>query len=257
VISLSLGGENPTQTLAEAVAYAVRKGVIVVAAAGNSGNSNLNYPAAYEGVISVAGTTPEDGLYSWSNFGDWVQVAAPGCNTAPYPGAEYVNFCGTSSAAPLVSGLAGLARSFRPEAPKVDVERAIRAAAVPLPEAVQYGIVDAEGMLRALGARQASETPPAEIRYATFSGRVTRLSPRRRYALSAVGGKLVAELTFATARSLMLVVVDESGTVIARASGRTPLRLGRTVRSGRYTLVVRRMKKDARFTIAVRYPVLS
>jgi subtilisin family serine protease len=257
VINMSLGGTGSTQTLADAVAYAAARGVVLVGAAGNNGSAERFYPAAYPEVIGVAAVTSSNGLYSWSNFGGWVQVAAPGCNTAPYPAGEYVNFCGTSSAAPVVSGLVGLARSFRPEAPKVDVEEAIRTAAVPLPEAVQYGIVDAEGMLRALGAQQASETPPAEIRRATFSGRVTRLSPRRRYALSVAGGKLVAELTFAATRSLTLLVVDESGTVIGRVSGGTPLRLGRTVRPGGYTVVVSRRKADARFTLAVRYPVPS
>ena len=56
---------------------------IVVAAAGNSGTTTPFYPAADPRAVSVAGTTLADRRYSWSNFGAWVNVAAPGCNIAP------------------------------------------------------------------------------------------------------------------------------------------------------------------------------
>ena len=85
IISLSLGGSQ-SATVAEAVHYAESKGVLVVAAAGNNGNSQPFYPAAYPGVLSVAGTDPDNQLYPWSNRGSWVAVAAPGCDVTTFSG---------------------------------------------------------------------------------------------------------------------------------------------------------------------------
>jgi subtilisin family serine protease len=76
---------------------------------GNSGVDTPFFPAACAEVIGVAATDEADALYSWSNHGDSVRVAAPGCNTATWLGGGYVEFCSTSSAAPVVSAIAGLA----------------------------------------------------------------------------------------------------------------------------------------------------
>src|SRR5918996_1423755 len=137
VINLSLGGTGTTQALTDAVVHAASEGVVIVAAAGNNGNRTAFYPAAYPEVISVAGTTPSDRRYEWSNYGSWVQVAAPGCNVAPDAGGGYVNFCGTSSAAPVVSGIAGLTYSLRPALSKSSFENALSSTAVPVGSAVQ------------------------------------------------------------------------------------------------------------------------
>jgi subtilisin family serine protease len=67
VINLSFGGTY-SSTIADAIAYATRKGVLVVAAAGNNGNASAFYPAADPGVLGVAATQPDDQLYSWSNY---------------------------------------------------------------------------------------------------------------------------------------------------------------------------------------------
>jgi subtilisin family serine protease len=151
VVNLSLGSPGATKTLGDAVAYAVGKGVVVVAAAGNSSSSTPFYPAAYPGVISVAGTDANDRLYSWSNFGPWVKVAAPGCNAAPALGGGYSTFCGTSSSSPLVAGLAGLALAAQPLASPVEVEQALMRSATPLPGYVSYGRVNAPALLSELG----------------------------------------------------------------------------------------------------------
>src|SRR5207302_693694 len=105
VINLSLGGPGSSVELANALAYASAKGVVVLAAAGNAGVTTQFYPAADPQVVSVAATTVADNRYSWSNFGSWVRLAAPGCNIAPILGDGYGTFCGTSSATPVVAGL--------------------------------------------------------------------------------------------------------------------------------------------------------
>ncbi|MEK7212139.1 MAG: S8 family serine peptidase, partial [Patescibacteria group bacterium] len=78
VINMSLGGSGKSQTLQNAVNYAWGKNVVLVAAAGNSGNSAPSYPAYYTNVIAVAATDQNDKKASWSSYGKWVDVAAPG-----------------------------------------------------------------------------------------------------------------------------------------------------------------------------------
>ena len=250
VISMSLGGPGPTQTLADAVAYAIGKGSVVVAAAGNDGNSDLNYPAAFDGVIGVAGTTRTGELYSWSNFGSWVQVAAPGCNVAPYLNGEYVNFCGTSSATPIVAGIAGLVLSARPGATGREVENALVHSVVQLGSAVRHGRVSAQGTLEALGGQPHKTSPvPAFTTPSTpsASSSTARATIRGRLAAGAPvwlnarlpSGRATATLIVPGARALSLMLVDSRGAKVALASGRSPLRLTRVVDAGRYRFVVR------------------
>jgi subtilisin family serine protease len=152
VINLSLGGAGTTQALQDAVLFAASQGAVVVAAAGNSGSSTKFYPAAYADALSVAATTSNDNLYEWSNRGaGWVQVAAPGCNVAPVRGGGYGNFCGTSSATPIVSGIAALALSLDPSLGKDSLEQALRGTARHGIGGVEYGRVNALYTLAALG----------------------------------------------------------------------------------------------------------
>ncbi len=116
VINMSLGGSSPSRILENAINYAWNKGVIVVAAAGNSGSSNPIYPAYYRNVISVAATDKNDKKAGWSSYGKWVSVAAPGVSilsTMPtfknkIGLLNYGFLSGTSMATPHVSGLAAL-----------------------------------------------------------------------------------------------------------------------------------------------------
>ncbi|RAL26421.1 S8 family peptidase [Thermoflavimicrobium daqui] len=112
VISLSLGGSSGATTLQNAVSYASSKGAVVVAAAGNSNTSAPSYPAYYSQAIAVAATDQNDRRASFSNYGSWVDVAAPGVSImSTYPGNTYRSLSGTSMATPLVAGLAGLLAS--------------------------------------------------------------------------------------------------------------------------------------------------
>lgn len=116
VINMSLGGSADAQILFDAVNYAWNKGVVLVAAAGNSGSNSPSYPAFYPHVLSVAATDSKDAMASFSNYGSWVKVAAPGVNiysTLPsnpnaFKQTTYGYGSGTSMATPFVSGLAGL-----------------------------------------------------------------------------------------------------------------------------------------------------
>jgi thermitase len=78
VINLSLGGSSGSRTLERAVNYAWNRGAVLACAAGNSGNTARSYPAYYTNCIAVAATDPGDNRASWSTYGSWVEVAAPG-----------------------------------------------------------------------------------------------------------------------------------------------------------------------------------
>lgn len=112
VINLSLT-VTPSPDVEEAVSYAWRQGAIIVAAAGNKGGSEPSYPAYYADCLAVAGTNKYDSLALLSNYGDWVDVAAPGFNIySELPHNEYGYKTGTSAAAAHVSGVAALVFSI-------------------------------------------------------------------------------------------------------------------------------------------------
>ncbi len=119
VINLSLGGPR-SEAVGIAVHHAVCNGVVVVAAAGNSGPRALpSYPAAAEDVIGVAASDPSDHLALFSSRGWWVDVTAPGVHvlsTLPtsLDPAGYNSWSGTSMAAPHVAGVAALLASANP-----------------------------------------------------------------------------------------------------------------------------------------------
>ncbi len=114
IINLSIGGPYQSQTLQDAVNYAWRHGVLLVAAAGNENSNVPVYPAAYDPVLAVAGTTRDQQRASFSNWGDYVSVAAPGTNILVNLGGSRQTGNGTSLAAPQVAGVAALVMSRNP-----------------------------------------------------------------------------------------------------------------------------------------------
>jgi membrane-anchored mycosin MYCP len=153
VINLSLVTQQ-TQPLTDAVRYALAKNVVIVAAAGNEGGNGGRgepaYPAAYDGVLAVAGIDEQDHHVSTSSAGEYVDVAAPGANVeGPMPrGGGYAQFQagGTSFAAAYVSGLAALIRAYDPTLSPAQVTERITSTADHPPEGrnsqVGYGAIN-------------------------------------------------------------------------------------------------------------------
>ena len=153
VVSLSLGGSSKSTTLESAVNYAWNKGVIVIAAAGNNGNTTKFYPAAYGNCIAVASTDQNDNRSSFSTYGSWVDVAAPGSSIySTYDGNTYATLSGTSMACPHVAGLAGLIRSHvGPYATATEIRERIQFTGDNVGTFISSGRVNAENALKNQG----------------------------------------------------------------------------------------------------------
>lgn len=116
IINLSLGGTAWSQTLQDAVNYAWNRNVIVIAAAGNNGNNTAFYPAACNNVIAVSATNSSDGRPSWSNYGSYIDISAPGADVLTLSGASsYANSNGTSYASPVTAGVVALMVAANPQ----------------------------------------------------------------------------------------------------------------------------------------------
>ena len=160
IISLSLGGGSNSQIVQDAVQYAMEHNVLVIAAAGNNKSDAPFYPAALDDVVAVAATRNDDTSWSLSNYGPFIDVAAPGyaiystfnnlSNT--YGGYSYKS--GTSMAAPHVAGLAGLLLSQNPALTVSQIRSIVQETAVDLgtpgrDDTFGYGRIDAFAALQA------------------------------------------------------------------------------------------------------------
>ena len=147
VISMSFTTTTHMQVLEDTINYAASEGVISVAAAGNSGETEERYPAAQDNVIAVAGTNHNDEKMNFfdehyeewiiSNYGDWVDVAAPAVNIYSTMPTYHVSMnddgyqqdydygTGSSYACPLVAGIAGLILSKNPHLSPEEVKTII------------------------------------------------------------------------------------------------------------------------------------
>jgi thermitase len=156
IISMSLGGSSDSQALHDAVKYAYDHGVLIVAAAGNTATDEKHYPAAYDEVIAVTATDSSDNLASFSTFGDWVELAAPGVDIySTYPSNSYTYMSGTSMACPHVTGVAALTWSLFTNYTRDQIRKLLRRSTDDLGETgfdryYGYGRVNARRALQGL-----------------------------------------------------------------------------------------------------------
>jgi len=126
VINMSFGSESPNNTFRNVINAGHAAGIVMIAAAGNDGSTDLHYPAAYDHVISVGSTTSTDQRSWFSNYGTWVDLMAPGSGIRSIYGNGYGNQSGTSMSSPIVAGLAGLMLSVTPTLTPTQVEQCLK-----------------------------------------------------------------------------------------------------------------------------------
>ncbi|MDR0619036.1 MAG: S8 family serine peptidase [Bacteroidales bacterium] len=184
IVSLSWGGSG-SNTLENVIAECVENDIVVVAAAGNESAATLFYPAAYPGVISVASINSDTVLSSFSNYGIWVTIAAPGgtyqnsfssilsttynrnvrYREAGYNalnGKYYDGMNGTSMACPIVASLCGLLLSHDTTLSAKDIRDILIATSVPLNSRNNKKIFPESGMINPVEAlRVTGNTFPA------------------------------------------------------------------------------------------------
>jgi hypothetical protein len=135
VINMSFGMSEESATVKELIQRAYRKGIVLVASAGNKGTSSgqIEFPARMNEVIAVAATTRENGIADFSSRGAGITVAAPGvdiCSTIP--GKTYTQMDGTSMAAPHVTGTAALLLAKKRTLTPSGIKQLLRETAVTL-----------------------------------------------------------------------------------------------------------------------------
>ena len=171
LMSNSWGGGGYTQALFDSIKAASDKGILFVAAAGNSTSNNdvrANYPSNYatENMIAVAAITHQDQLASFSSYGKrTVHIAAPGRNVlSTTPNNGYSVFSGTSMATPHVSGVLGLYLAQEGRRPHAETIERMIATSVPSSAyrrtTVSGGRADAYNLLT--DTRPARQEPPAD-----------------------------------------------------------------------------------------------
>jgi thermitase len=167
VINLSLGGSAYSAVLESAVGYAYNRGVVLVASSGNAGSSTILYPARFHQVIAVGATDSNNERSAFSNFGDGMELVAPG--VAIYStelGGGYSYRSGTSMAAPFVSGLAAILIGMPGNYNASWVRNQLATSALDLGAPgwdveYGYGLVQADAALALLALLTATPTPTA------------------------------------------------------------------------------------------------
>lgn len=273
IVNLSLGREcnssGPTRAEQDAINLAWSSGLLIVASAGNSGNSQRQCPASADNVIAVSATTTADRKASFSSYGSFVDIAAPGVGiynaigTANTPGSFYTSWSGTSFSSPVVSGVAGLVWSADMSLTNEEVEEILKDTAVTLVPSSHFGAgrVNAD-LAVALASSGASPqptpaptlrptTPPAPSAASpsispfdpgaagvTNTITVTGAAPgaRVRFNYSAVTGKSTITSGACRGKTLDLSRPTSLGTAVADSSGTAALKVNLTRTSAGRTL---------------------
>ncbi|OCA88955.1 S8 family serine peptidase [Pseudobacillus wudalianchiensis] len=240
VLNLSLGSYSYTGILEYAANYAVNKGAIVIAAAGNEDTSLPFYPAALSNVIGVSATSAADKITRFSNFGRYINVSAPGQDIlSTIAGNSYGYMDGTSMAAPVVSGTAALILSKNPFLSPQQVMQILYKSSVDL-GAKSWDSFYGNGRIDAYKALALTPEPVGAISLNTKEFKVA--SGKNLRASLAVSGSMRGSIYIENAagknvRTLMSGAAPQKGGFVAYWNGK--LADGSTAPAGRYSIVFR------------------
>lgn len=172
VVNMSLGGSSSSQTEQTAMTNFYNSGMLLIAAAGNAGNTSLSYPASYNAVVSVAAVDSNRNLASFSQRNAQVELAGPGVAVnSTWNNGGYNSISGTSMASPHVAGVAALVWSNHPQCTAAQIRSALQVTAQDRGTAGRdnsfgFGIVQAKAAVDYLTANGCSggggggSTPP-------------------------------------------------------------------------------------------------
>jgi len=172
VISMSFGAGSSSDIIRDAINYASDNGVILVASAGNDNKVSKNYPAGLECVIAVAASNETDKEASFSNYGPWIDVTAPGVDIiSTIPDNQYDRKSGTSMACPIIAGMVGLIISKKSDFTKDEILTILHSSTDPVSSSKYIGI----GRINAFKAIQREMSPIAKLDPSLDGATVNRL----------------------------------------------------------------------------------
>jgi hypothetical protein len=227
VVNLSLGSSGPEVPIQQALATALSKGMLVVAAAGNDGDAGnpLTYPASFPHVLTVAATNEQTQPASFSSRSRFVDVAAPGQDIVVASALDnsWQAEDGTSFASPIVSGAAAWVWTARPDLDASQLFEVMRRSATDIPpagrdDATGYGLLNVPAALTYPAPVRDPFEPNDDINYVkpggTFYNAIPALTTRPKPAAS-----VTARLTiFEDPRDVYPVFVPANGTLTARTA---------------------------------------
>ena len=235
IMSNSWGGGGFTQSMKDAIVAAKEKGILFVAAAGNSSADNDStpaYPASYDvdNVLAVAATDNRDNLADFSSYGRTkVHVAAPGVKVySSVPGGGYAHFSGTSMATPHVAGAAALLMSNQSDWDYAEVKRRLIVTSDPVPSlrrrVASRGRINVEN---ALNGVIPPNDDPDENSWTDVSGNIESDHPYENakeytFEISEPGAKFIRvhfEKIDTEARYDVVSLIDASGNAVEQLSG--------------------------------------
>lgn len=173
IINMSWVASENTDLLKAVIDYAYGKGAILVAAAGNDGNTTMYYPAGYNNVIGAASIASDKTRSSFSNYNTSVTVAAPGSSIiSTYiigSKSTYASASGTSQATPMISAMAAIALSAKPDLTNAEFMEILTQTATDLGDegydtSFGYGLVNVEAMLNKITENSDGYTSPVNYR---------------------------------------------------------------------------------------------
>lgn len=158
IINLSLGGAYAPDVLEEKIDYAYDEDIIIVAATGNDGLENINYPAFYDNVIAVGSSNASEQISSFSNYGGELDIVAPGENIfLPYIGNRinsqgFLAQSGTSFSSPTVAAIAGLVKSKYPSLSNFQIQQILYTSAEDITQIAGWDVDSGFGRVDAFAA---------------------------------------------------------------------------------------------------------
>ncbi|MED3646114.1 S8 family peptidase [Halalkalibacterium halodurans] len=144
IINMSLGTNTDSEALQRAVERAHDHGILIIAAAGNSGEADeqhtIDYPARYDSVVAVGAVDGNNDRASFSSYGEQLEIMAPGVEIhSTFLFNRYERLSGTSMASPHVTGAAALIKSNNPELTNEQIRKRLNTTATPLGNPFYYG----------------------------------------------------------------------------------------------------------------------